>query len=250
MDEDEPVVKQDDLPASADEPTPAPAEPEIKVKFEAPAPEDTPAPFKFGKSSHGPAFDLVLSYAAKQGFTDKSLAIVAARQGDFSMLESQLKAMKAPDYEGYIDVAKETWAKKAEADKAKVSAIATMAVQHAGSAENWKAVQDWANVQYKSVGKDIDTVIARGGEVADLMLAGIVSAYTKGNTLNINPADVAKPNAGAGTGGGAHPAMTSEMFGNLTAELLAANPGKKLESLQAFHVMYAARKAAKDRGIE
>lgn len=111
-------------------------------------PEVKPADLNVGtpeptiKPTGDAALDIALTFFAKQGIAENSLAMTQAQAGDFSLLKAELAAKGAAGWEQYTAIAEQAAAREAAAAEASKAAALKVVVDVCGSQEAWAAVKE------------------------------------------------------------------------------------------------------------
>ena len=179
-----------------------------------PEPKADPLPIEADKDKDGKGFtyeatgdsklDMTLAFVGKHGFGPGHPAMVAAVNGDFSLLKAQLAEKGVAGADAYIALGEAAYAtmhaeneKRRAEDKAAVESIV-------GGAENWEAIKDWAGKNADEGEKTaISALLSKGGieaKIAATFLAANFSKANGGTELPAKETDGAGPSAAATAG--------------------------------------------------
>lgn len=117
----------------------------VAIEEKAPAEAEGPPVVEYQETGD-PGLDLALSFVGNLGIDHTTPAMQAALKGDFTLIEAVLAGLgdKAKGYDKFIALAKKSYSEAQAADQATATAIQTAVFEVAGSAEQWKAIQEWA----------------------------------------------------------------------------------------------------------
>ena len=148
--------------------------------------------------------DMALEFLGKQGFGVEHPAMVAAGNGDFTIIEALLAQKGVQGWDKMIALGKagmERIAGNQKAETAKTLDIVTKAV---GGAEEWGNIQKWAAANATDEERSaINTQLNAGGLSAKMAATYLADLYAKANNVNVTPPD------GATFRGNAKPAVAS-----------------------------------------
>jgi len=134
--------------------------------------------------------DMALEFLGKQGFGVEHPAMVAAGNGDFTILEALLAQKGVQGWDRMIALGKagmERIAGNQKAETAKTLDIVTKAV---GGAEEWGNIQKWAAANATDEERAaINTQLNAGGLSAKMAATYLADLYAKANNVNITPPD-------------------------------------------------------------
>lgn len=175
--------------------------PTLEAKPAAPAPEPV-KPEATEAVEYEPTgdagLDLALQFIGKAGIQHDHPALVAASNGDFSILKATLAGRNIPGWEQYVALGEQAYQRNAEASKAAAAATLAAAEQIAGGADEWKAIQAWASANATPQEKaEINALLNAGGVKAKSAVVYLAGLYNKSNPER-TPED---PTANAGRGG-------------------------------------------------
>lgn len=173
------------------EPSVAPEATTVAPEATAPAPNDAPTTLAVdakdgpkGTFSYEPTgdskLDMTLSFLGKHGFGPGHPAMVAAVNGDFSILRAQLAEKNVPGADAYLALGEAAYQsmhaeneQRRAADKAAVEGIV-------GGAEQWASIQSWAaeNASEQERGP-LRELLNKGGQHALIAAGFLASQYEK-----------------------------------------------------------------------
>lgn len=211
----------------------------------------TPNPDTSNEFTYEPTGDAGLDYAlnfiGKHGYGDSHPAVIAATKGDFSLLEAELATKGVAGADAVVALAKQAYARHAEAAKKQEAELAQFAAQAAGSAENWAVVRAWAAQEATPQEKaQVNAALAQGGLVAQGVITQLVNLYTQRHTLPKDAAAVASPNAVPQPGSASEP-MTAQRYAQ-AVEALRQRLGNRIEGSAEYAALQNQRLAAKRAG--
>ena len=186
-------------PAAPTVPAAAPAAPTQGAAPAAPAEgqDQGPQPVEWAKTGDA-GLDMALSFVGARGFGPQHPAVLAAVQGDFSLLRAELAGMgdKATGYEAYVALAEKAY----QADKARADAQYEQSVQAVtevvGGTENWQAIHQWAKANADERERaEINAMFDAGPRQAKAAALYLKTLYENAHGTLTPGARVAKENA-------------------------------------------------------
>lgn len=195
--------------------------------------------------------DMALGFVGKLGFGPDHAAMVAAMNGDFSLLKAELagKGTAAAGWEQYLALAEKSHtdgAEKAKAENAKTTAMIHEAV---GGEDAWQAIQKWAGENAEPAEKTaVNAALKAGGIQAKAMAMWLSSTYQNAAGVTIEPAAVIKPGARANTAADAGSALTAQSYA-MEVQKLRQSMGYAFEQSQEYRNLQNRRVAGQRRGI-
>ncbi len=226
-------------------PAAAPAAPQVPA---ASAPAAAVEQGAFGPSqSYEPTgdagLDLALSFVGKAGLAADHPAMVAAAQGDFSILKAELAAKGVAGWEQHVALGEAWFARDAASKEAAAAATSDMVVQIAGSAEDWQAAADWASVNADQNEKDaINTALAAGGLQAEMAAVWLMHTFRSAPGTSYQGKSAVSANAApASPGQGAGP-LDPSSYG-LEVAKLRAKLGSRMEGSPEYGALQKRRMA-------
>lgn len=221
--------------------------------------EDKPEPAKVPNAgeagatySYEPTGDAGLDYAldfiGKQGYGDSHPAVIAATNGDFSLLEAELATKNVPGAQQIIALAKQAHERHVQADSKREAELSSFAAQAAGGAENWATVRAWAATEATPEEKaQVNAALRQGGIIAQGVISQLVSLYTQRHTLPKEAQEAARPNASPQSGSSGEP-MTAQRYAR-EVEALRQKLGNRTETSAEYAALQGQRLAARRQGI-
>lgn len=222
-----------------------PKAPEIPPSSDVIAPASAPVTVTVEKTGD-PAADLALTYLAKAGVPQDSLAMQMARDGDFSLLRAEV-AKKGAEGEAYVEVLEAAHARKAADAKAAKERAESVVVSEMGSQENWAAVK--AFVAEKATPQElaeINASLKQGGMVTKATARYLRSVYEAGTGVSLGGKATASPAVPSGAREGARAATLALSPREYAAEVrkLAQEVGEgRVESDPRYQHLQARRRA-------
>ena len=237
-------------PAQGQPPAPAPA-PAAPVKLDTTVEPVAPNPDTTNEFNYDPTGDAGLDYAlnfvGKLGYGDTHPAIIAAQNGDFSLIRAELATNGVTGGDAVLALAEQAYSRFAAEDAKKSEELAGFATQAAGSAENWAVVRAWAAQEATPQEKaQVNAALAQGGLVAQGVINQLISLYQKQHTLPKDAADVAKPGE-AGTAAPSNEPMTAKAYAQ-AVEALRQKLGNRAEGSPEYAALQSQRLAARRAG--
>ena len=208
----------------------APAVPEVKPEAKPAADEGAVIEFE---PTGDVGLDMALAFVGKNGIGMQHPAMVAAGNGDFSILKATLAAKGVAGWEQFVALGEAAFARTSAAEKEKSNASREAIYKEAGGKEQWEAVKEWAGANATDAEKaEINELLNKGGLAAKGAVKYLVQAYASATNVEINPRD---PLAGTGRNAGApsgdagplSPAAYSAAVGALNLKLHGRLEGSK-----------------------
>lgn len=227
---------------------PAAAVPPVALPTE--KPPVTPNASTAEEFSYDPTGDAGLDYAlnfvGKLGYGDAHPAIIAAQQGDFTLIKAELATKGVAGGDAVIALAEQAYGRASEKHKASEAELAQVAATAAGSAENWALVREWAASNADPAEKaQVNAALAQGGFIAKAVIDGLVGLYRGKHTLPKEAEAVAT--AGAAASSAASSPMTAQAYAKAVQEL-TAKYGARTEDTAEYAAIQAQRLAARRAG--
>lgn len=238
-------------PAAAPGQPPAPVAGLAHVKLDTPAEPVTPNPDTTTEFNYDPTGDAGLDYAlnfvGKLGYGDTHPAIIAAQQGDFSLIRAELATKGVAGGDAVLALAEQAYTRFAAEDAKKSEELSSFAAQAAGSADNWAVVRAWAAQEATPQEKaQVNAALSQGGLVAKGVISQLVSLYQQKHTLPKDAAAVAKPGE-AGTAAPSNEPMTAKAYAQ-AVEALRQKLGNRTEGSPEYSALQSQRLAARRAG--
>lgn len=163
-------------------------------KPEPAAPKTEPAPVADEVVEFEPTgdvgMDMALAFIGKQGISETHPAMVAAINGDFTILKATLAAKGAPGWEQFVALGEAAYSRKTAEEATKRTALQEAVFKEAGGKEQWQAVQQWASANATPEEKaEINALLNKGGLAAKGAVKYLVDAYGRANNVEVNPRD-------------------------------------------------------------
>lgn len=233
-------------PAAPASPAAAPAQ-DPPVTFEAPTPA-APTPPQDNvvvyEKTGDPGLDVALRYVGQRGFGPEHPAVQAATKGDFTQLETALKALgaKADGYAEYVGLAKDAYGRRQAAAQQKAEAASKVIYDAVGGKEKWAAIHAWVAENADQSEKDsINAAFKAGGIAAKTVAAQLASMFAiHGKTA---PKAAVKAEASAAPPAGAAPLTLADY--SKAVKTLHAQLGSRMEGSKEYADLKARRAAAR-----
>lgn len=220
-----------------------PTEPVVPVApVAAPVAEDEVTPVEYDPTGDV-GLDMALKFVGKAGISETHPAMVAAREGDFSILKATLATKGIQGWQEYVALGEAAYARVAKDQEAAATAAYQAVIKAAGGEQEWKAVQTWAGANADAKEKaEINEALNKGGLFAKAAVQYLVNAYNKATNVELTPAD---PTANAARGGLPSPnngPLSSREYSAAVAQL-NARLGGRLEGSKEYANLQARRAA-------
>lgn len=147
-----------------------------------------------------PGLDLALSFIGGLGIAGDDPVMVAAANGDFSLLEAKLSAMgnEAKGWEKHVALGKQAFERQLNAFKKEQSKSLSICHQIAGGDKQWNEIVKWAGTVASVEEKAALNAMFDAGPIQARMAAqSLVSAYRDAKGTTIAPANPAPAASGA-----------------------------------------------------
>ena len=219
----------------------------------APKPEldpDTSTQFEYDPTGNA-GLDYALKYIGQRGYGANHPAVVAARDGNFSLLKAELAGL-GPRAQGYAEVvalAEQAFASTSKQAAEKEAALNSYCIEAAGSQDNWNAVRQWASANADPGEKEeINGALAKGGLLAQAAISMLLSMYSKQNTLAQEPASAVRRDA-AGAAQTTNTALTAAQYAKAVQELSRSSSGREVSDTPEYAALQQRRLAGRRQGI-
>jgi hypothetical protein len=144
--------------------------------------------------------DMALNFVGKAGIDANHPAMLAAKDGDFSILKATLAAKGVQGWEQFVALGEVAYTRTAAEAEKKATAGREAVYKEAGGEENWSAIKAWAGTNATAEEKaEINALLNQGGLAARGAVQYLAGAYARANNVEVNPRD-ALANAAAGRG--------------------------------------------------
>ena len=215
-------------------------------------PAVTPNPSTGDAYSYEPTGDAGLDYAlafvGNLGYGDSHPAILAAQQGDFSLIKVELATKGVQGAEAVVALAEAAYGKNAAKAQASAQELNTFAHTAAGGADNWAAINAWASANADPEEKaDLNEALAKGGVAAKRAIKYIVDGYRAQHTLPKEPAAVAKPGAATSASASRGP-LSAKAYVDAVLEIQRNARGRDISDHPDYIRLQAERLAARRAG--
>jgi hypothetical protein len=134
--------------------------------------------------------DMALEFLGKQGFGVEHPAMVAAGNGDFTILEALLAQKGVQGWDRMIALGKAGYERVQGNQKAEVTKTLDIVTKAVGGAEEWAAIQTWAKANATDEERSaINAQLNAGGLAAKMAASYLADLYGKANNVNVTPPD-------------------------------------------------------------
>lgn len=145
------------------------------------------------------ALDVALDFVGRMGIVGNDPAMVAAANGDFSLIEAKLAVMgdKAAGWQQMVNLAKDAYQRSTAQAAAASEAIDKAVISVVGSADNWSQITAWAEQNASPEEKAaINQMIDAGPVQARAAASVLLEAYSEAKGTVINPRSPARNPSG------------------------------------------------------
>jgi hypothetical protein len=133
---------------------------------------------------------MALAFVGKAGIGSTHPAMVAAQNGDFSILKATLAAKGTPGWEQFVALGEAAYKRTSETTAAKQAKDQAAIFELAGGKEEWGAIQQWAGANATPEEKaEINELLGKGGLAAKGAVQYLLSAYAKATNVVAEPRD-------------------------------------------------------------
>ena len=209
--------------------------PEVKVEPPKPEVVDEACAYEY-EPTGDVGLDMALQFMGKAGLHQDHPAMVAATQGDFSILKATLAQKGVSGWEQFVALGEAAYARTKASDSAKAAKLVEMVHAEAGGAEEWGAVQQWASANATPEEKaEINALLNKGGLAAKGAVKYLVDTYNRANNVTVEPKDPARnaSRTGGDAGGPLSPRAYADAVNALNVQLRGRLEGsKEYEALQ------------------
>lgn len=187
--------------------------------------------------------DMALKFVGKAGISEQHPAMVAAREGDFSILKATLATKGIAGWQEYVALGESAYARVAEKQQAATEKVKATVIAAAGGEQEWNAIKTWAGANATPEEKaEINEALNKGGLIAKSAVQYLAGMYNKANNVEVTPKD---PTAQAGKGGqasGDNTPLSPREYGD-AVQRLNVRLGGKLEGSKEYSALQARRAA-------
>ena len=165
------------------------------------APPSAPTAIDYAPTGDA-GLDMTLSFLGGLNIDPADPAMVAAGEGNFSLLEAKLGAMgdKAKGWEKFLALGKQSYEGVKGKAEAKAAAERTIVETAVGGAENWTVIQDWARKNAEPAEKEaVNAALNAGGIAAKAMALYLAGLYERSSGAVIKGKSATVPGAGSGS---------------------------------------------------
>lgn len=193
--------------------------------------------------------DMALNFVGNLGLGPEDPAMVAATNGDFSILRAKLGALgaKAQGWEGFVALAEKSFTEGKGKAEAKATADRKTITEAVGGEENWSAISKWAGENAEPAEKEaVNSALKQGGLVAKITAQWLASKHAAASGTKIEPAEVTAPGA-AGRPASAGPLTAAQYATEVQA--LRTKLGYGMEGSPMYTALQQRRNVGRASGI-
>jgi hypothetical protein len=142
--------------------------------------------------------DMALDFLGKLGFDPADPGMVAAGNGDFSILRAQLAVLgdKAPGWEQMLALGEKAHGARLGVEKERQATDRKAIHDEVGGEDKWKAIHAWASANAEPAERDaVNAALNQGGLVAKATAAYLAGLHAKAPGTVIDPAAAMAPGA-------------------------------------------------------
>lgn len=189
--------------------------------------------------------DMALEFVGKAGLRGDHPAMVAAAEGDFTILRATLAARNIPGWEQFVKLGEDAYTRTKDKESKASAALTNLVHVEAGGKDQWQAVQAWAGQNATPEEKaQVNALLNQGGLAAKGAVKYLVDAYTRANNVVIEPKD-ATANAGRGNGGGSDTGPLSAKDYATAVQQLNVKLNGRLEGSKEYEALQRRRAMAR-----
>lgn len=167
------------------DPKPAPAAPAVK---DVPTADD--ATVVTFEDTGDVGLNMALEFLGKQGFGVEHPAMVAAGNGDFTVLEALLAQKNVQGWQQMVALGKAGYERTVNTQKEAASKTLAVVETAAGGKEQWAAIQSWARDNATAEERtEINSMLNAGGLQAKTAALYLKDAYSRATNVNVTPPD-------------------------------------------------------------
>lgn len=134
--------------------------------------------------------DMALDFLGKQGFGLEHPAMVAAGNGDFTVLEALLAQKGVQGWKEMVELGKQGYGRMQAGQKEAAAKTLAAVEAVAGGKEQWAAIQSWARDNATPEERtEINAQLNAGGMQAKMAATYLRDAYTRASNVNVTPPD-------------------------------------------------------------
>lgn len=134
--------------------------------------------------------DMALQFIGKAGITSAHPGMVAAQQGDFSILKAALAAKGVQGWEQFVALGEDAFKRAQTQAQEKTANLSKLVHDTVGGAQEWQAIQKWAAANADPSEKaEINAMLNAGGLQAKQAAKYLAECYNKANNVERTPAD-------------------------------------------------------------
>lgn len=217
----------------------AKAPPEKKTVVPVEGDENKDGTFSFDPTGDN-KLDMALTFVGKHGFGPGHPAIVAAVNGDFSLLKAQLAEKNVAGADAYLALAESAYERIHGEELARRAKDKAMVEEIVGGPEAWAEVQKWAGENADADEKTaLQSMLGKGGAEAKIAAGWLAANYQRA-TGGIPEGEGAGPRVsdlkgGAGTGG--TDALSPREYSTEVSKLRQSYKGGRMEDSAQYKAL-------------
>ena len=164
--------------------------------------------------------DMALDFIGKAGLASNHPAVLAASEGDFSILKATLAAKGVTGWEQFVALGEAAYNRASAENAAKATAARAAIYKEAGGEESWKSVQAWAGANATPEERaEINALLNQGGLAAKGAVKYLMDTYNRANNVEVNPADPLANSGRSGVPNAANGPLTASEYSAAVQQL-------------------------------
>lgn len=182
------------------------------------------------------ALDVALTFIGSLGFAGDNPAVIAAANGDFSLLEAQLAVLgdKAAGWQQMVALAKDAYSRSEANIKDQVAKSDAAILAVVQTPENWAAIKTWAAANADPAEKTaINQMIDAGPVQARAAALLLLTGYQKATGTIVNPAQAVNGNASGAAAAATNTRLSAREYSEKVADL-HRKLGSRMEGSQEY----------------
>ena len=187
--------------------------------------------------------DMALDFIGKAGLDQNHPAVVAAINGDFTILKATLAAKGAAGWEQFVALGEAAYQRASAEAATKNAAIRESVYAEAGGKDEWATVQKWASENATPAEKaEVNALLNQGGLAAKAAVRHLVDSYSRATNVVVNPRDGTANASRGGVPDGANAPLSPRAYSD-AVQSLNAKLGGRLEGSKEYASLQARRSA-------
>ena len=198
------------------------------------------------ESTGDTGLDMALEFVGKAGLRGDHPAMLAAAEGDFSILRATLAARNLQGWEQFVKLGEDAYARTKEKESKASAALSSMVHAEAGGKDQWQAVQAWASQNATPEEKaQVNGLLNQGGVAAKGAVKYLLDAYNRANNVVVEPKDAAANASRGGNAGGADTGPLSAKDYAVAVQQLNVKLNGRLEGSKEYEALQRRRQMAR-----